>query len=200
MPQKIANLIGLAGQSCAGKNLVAKFLEEKGYAVIDADRVAHTVLQEQSEAVIARFSPYAGKQGLQLRAQDGSLDRRALSALLFSDSVLLAEHEAFILPKIEAHIRSLIKTALTEQPNRPVVLNAPTLHKTSLTPECSFILYIKAPFLMRLIRQKTGCHSALPVNCTFFATKRFLCSIPYSKCRYCKRSERSFRTVFAEKD
>ena len=60
MPQKIANLIGLAGQSCAGKNLVAKFLEEKGYAVIDADRVAHTVLQEQSEAVIARFSPYAG--------------------------------------------------------------------------------------------------------------------------------------------
>ena len=63
MPQKIANLIGLAGQSCAGKNLVAKFLEEKGYAVIDADRVAHTVLQEQSEAVIARFSPYAGKQG-----------------------------------------------------------------------------------------------------------------------------------------
>lgn len=169
MPQKIANLIGLAGQSCAGKNLVAKFLEEKGYAVIDADRVAHTVLQEQSEAVIARFSPYAGKQGLQLRAQDGSLDRRALSALLFSDSVLLAEHEAFILPKIEAHIRSLIRTALTEQPNRPVVLNAPTLHKTSLTPECSFILYIKAPFLMRLIRGKK--RDAIPL-CRLIA--RFL--------------------------
>ena len=49
MAQKLANLIGLAGQSCAGKNIVADFLEEKGYAVIDADKVAHTVLQEQSE-------------------------------------------------------------------------------------------------------------------------------------------------------
>ena len=154
MPQKIANLIGLAGQSCAGKNIVAELLAEKRWAVIDADKDAHTILQEQSNAVIARFSSPAEKQGLHLRAQDGSLDRKALSALLFSDPALLAEHEAFILPKIEARIRSLITAALTEQPSRPIVLNAPTLHKTSLTPECAFILYIKAPFLMRLIRGK----------------------------------------------
>ena len=154
MVQKIANLIGLAGQSCAGKNIVADFLEEKGYAVIDADKVAHTVLQEQSEEVIARFSLHAEKRGLQLRAQDGLLDRKALSVLLFSEPALLVAHETFILPKIEARIRSMIKTALTEDPNRPVVLNAPTLHKTSLTPECSFILYIKAPFFIRLIRGK----------------------------------------------
>lgn len=154
MTKKTPNLIGLVGQSCAGKNMVADFLEEKGYAVIDADKVAHTVLQEQSDAVISLFSPYAEKQELRLRAQDGALDRKALSVLLFSDSALLAEHEAFILPKIEARIRSLINTAVTERPNRPIVLNAPTLHKTSLTPECSFILYIKAPFFIRLIRGK----------------------------------------------
>ena len=169
MAKKIANLIGLVGQSCAGKNLVADFLEEKGYAVIDADKVAHTVLQEQSEVVIARFSPYAEKQRLQLRTQEGALNRMALSVLLFSDPALLAEHEAFILPKIEARVRSLINTALTEQPNRPVVLNAPTLHKTSLTPECSFILYIKAPFFIRLIRGKK--RDAIPL-CRLIA--RFL--------------------------
>lgn len=154
MAQKLANLIGLVGPSCAGKNIVADFLEEKGYAVIDADKVAHTVLQEQSEAVITRFSPHAAKRGLHLRGQDGLLDRRALSVLLFSEPALLAEHESFILPKIEARIRSFIENALTEQPNRPVVLNAPTLHKTSLTSACSFILYIKAPFFIRLIRGK----------------------------------------------
>lgn len=154
MAKKITNLIGLAGQSCAGKNIVADLLAKKGYAVIDADKVAHTVLQEQSEAVITRFAPYAEKRALRLRWQDGSLDRKALSILLFSEPALLAEHETFILPKIEERIRSLIKVALTEQPNRPVVLNAPTLHKTSLTPECSFILYIKAPFFIRLVRGK----------------------------------------------
>ena len=154
MAQKIANLIGLAGQSCAGKNIVADFLEEKGYAVIDADKVAHAVLQEQSEAVIARFSPHAETRGLQLRGANGLLDRSTLSVLLFSEPALLAEHESFILPKIEERIRSLIKTALSEEPDRPVVLNAPTLHKISLTSECSFILYIKAPFFIRLIRGK----------------------------------------------
>ena len=155
MAKKIANLIGLAGQSCAGKNIVADLLAEKGYAVIDADKVAHTVLQEQSEAVIERFSSYATeKRGLQLRGQDGLLDRKALSVLLFSEPALLAEHEAFILPKIEEWIRILIADALLEQPNRPIILNAPTLHKTSLTSECSFILYIKAPVFIRLIRGK----------------------------------------------
>ncbi|EEV21283.1 dephospho-CoA kinase [Treponema vincentii ATCC 35580] len=154
MAKKIANLIGLAGQSCAGKNIVADLLAEKGYAVIDADKVAHAVLQEQGEAIIERFAAHAEKRGLRLRGQDGLLDRKALSVLLFLEPALLAEHEAFILPKIEERIRILIADALLEQPNRPIILNAPTLHKTSLTPECSFILYIKAPFFIRLIRGK----------------------------------------------
>ena len=154
MAKKIANLIGLAGQSCAGKNIVADLLAEKGYAVIDADKVAHAVLQEQGEAIIERFAAHAEKRGLRLRGQDGLLDRKVLSVLLFSEPALLAEHEAFILPKIEERIRILIADALLEQPNRPIILNAPTLHKTSLTPECSVILYIKAPFFIRLIRGK----------------------------------------------
>lgn len=154
MAKKIANLIGLAGQSCAGKNIVADLLAEKGYAVIDADKVAHAVLQEQGEAIIERFATHAEKRGLRLRGQHGLLDRKVLSVLLFSEPALLAEHEAFILPKIEERIRILIADALLEQPNRPIILNAPTLHKTSLTPECSFILYIKAPFFIRLIRGK----------------------------------------------
>ena len=154
MVQKNMHLIGLAGQSCAGKNVVADFLAEKGFTVIDADAVAHEVLEEQQAAVIARFLPYAERRGLRLCGSDGSLNRKVLSGLLFSDAALLAEHEAFILPKIEERIRTLIQKASARQPDCPIVLNAPTLHKTSLTPECSFIIYIKAPFFVRLIRGK----------------------------------------------
>lgn len=152
MAQRIVPLIGLAGQSCAGKNVVAQFLVEKGYAVIDADAVAHTVLAEHSEAVIAQFTPYAEKRGMRLQNDTGLLDRQALSTLLFSDTCLLAEHEAFILPKIEQEIRSRIQSLSKEAPNHPIVINAPTLHKTSLIAECVFIFYIKAPFFLRLIR------------------------------------------------
>lgn len=154
MNQQKNTLIGLAGQSCAGKNVAADFLAEKGFYVIDADIVAHEILLEEQTALIARFAGDAEKRGLTLQEQDGSLDRKALSALLFSNPALLAAHEAFILPKIEARIRCLISIAQAEQPDRPVVLNAPTLHKTHLVPECACILYITAPFLLRLIRAK----------------------------------------------
>ena len=154
MDPKKNKLIGLAGQSCAGKNVVADFLAEKGFYIIDADMVAHQVLQEEQHTLLTFFSNDAEKKGLVLQQQDGMLDRKALSALLFADPALLAAHEAFILPKIEDRIRSLIHAANAAQPERPIVLNAPTLHKTHLVPECSFILYITAPFLLRLIRAK----------------------------------------------
>ncbi|WP_442720211.1 dephospho-CoA kinase [Treponema sp.] len=154
MESKKNNLIGLAGQSCAGKNVVADFLAGKGFYVIDADIVAHQVLSEEQNTLVTLFEGNAEKKGLKLRQQDGRLDRKALSALLFDDPALLAVHEAFILPKIEQRIRNLIRNAESEAPARPIVLNAPTLHKTHLVPECSFILYITAPFLLRLIRAK----------------------------------------------
>ena len=154
MESKKNNLIGLAGQSCAGKNVVADFLAGKGFYVIAADVVAHQVLSEEQNTLVTLFEGNAEKKGLKLRQQDGQLDRKVLSALLFDDPALLAMHEAFILPKIEQRIRNLIRNAESEAPARPIVLNAPTLHKTHLVPECSFILYITAPFLLRLIRAK----------------------------------------------
>ena len=154
MCNRKTNIIGLAGQSCAGKNVVADFLEEKGFYVIDADAVAHAVLEDEQDAVIQRFLPAAEKNGVCLRLQNGTLDRKALGALLFSDPLLLAEHEAFILPKIEDRIRSIMQAAAAAQAARPIVLNAPTLHKTNLIAECSFIFYITAPFFLRLIRGK----------------------------------------------
>ena len=154
MKPKKNNLIGLAGQSCAGKNVVADFLATKGFYVIDADLVAHHVLAEEQKALVSLFASDAEKKGIELRLPDGTLDRKGLSSLLFGDPALLAVHEAFILPKIEQHIRNLIRSAEAAAPERPIVLNAPTLHKTQLVPECSFILYITAPFLLRLIRAK----------------------------------------------
>mgnify|MGYP000888928817 CR=1 FL=1 len=154
MCNRKTNIIGLAGQSCAGKNVVADFLEEKGFYVIDADVVAHAVLEDEQDAVIQRFLPAAEKNGVCLRLQNGTLDRKALGTLLFSDPLLLAEHEAFILPKIEDRIRSIMQAAAAAQAARPIVLNAPTLHKTNLIAECSFIFYITAPFFLRLIRGK----------------------------------------------
>ncbi|MEL3906453.1 MAG: dephospho-CoA kinase [Treponema sp.] len=168
-------LIGLAGQSGAGKNAAARFLAEKGFNIIDADDLTHRVLQEQQGDLISRYAADAARKGLSLAASDGSLDRKALGALLFSDSTLLAAHEAFILPKIEAEIRRLIRGLLETAPDVPIVLNAPTLHKTSLAAECRFILYIHAPFLIRFIRcKKRDKVSVYRIALRFLQQKHFL--------------------------
>lgn len=147
-------LIGLAGQSCAGKNEAAAFLAEKGFYIIDADEIAHRVLAEHKDEIIARYTLYAQQQGMCLTRADGSPDRAVLAAVLFADKTLLAQHEAFVLPKIESLIRTEIEQAAMEAADRPIVLNAPTLHKTKLVAECAFILYIHAPFLIRLLRAR----------------------------------------------
>ncbi|NVP25664.1 dephospho-CoA kinase [Treponema phagedenis] len=154
MEEKRAPIIGLAGQSCAGKNVAAEILEKRGFYCIDADLVAHEVLAAESEEIAALFSEECEKNGLQLINADGSLNRRKLGELLFSDPVLLKKHEAFIFPKISAVTRKRINEAFLEDPHRPVLLNAPTLHKTKLLDECAFVLYITAPKILRIWRCK----------------------------------------------
>ena len=147
-------LIGLAGQSCAGKNVAAAFLAERGFPVIDADEVTHTVIEEASQDIIAHYSADARLRGLCLETSDGHLDRRNLGVLLFSAPSLLKTYERFILPLIERRMRLLIGQVFEQAPSLPIVLNAPTLHKTALISECAFIIYIEAPYILRLLRCK----------------------------------------------
>ena len=147
-------LIGLAGQSCSGKNVVAAILQERGFSIIDADEVSRTVLHQHTAALIHRYERAAAKNGIVLRTDAGILNTRALGKLLFADTELLAAHEAYILPKIEREIWQRIYANIAKNPARPIVLNAPTLHKTCFLHRCRFILYVEAPYLIRFFRCK----------------------------------------------
>ena len=146
-------LIGLSGPSCSGKNTASTILQDYGFYCIDADAVSRTVFTEHEKEILNLFQAEAEKRGINLKNKKG-IDKKAFALLVFSDEELLKKHEAFILPIIEEKIWEEIKRAFTEKPERPILLNAPTLHKTSLIKKCLFILYIDAPFILRLIRAK----------------------------------------------
>lgn len=146
-------LIGLSGPSCSGKNTASAILEDYGFYCIDADAVSRKVFAEHEKEILNLFQADAEKRGINLKNKKG-IDKKAFALLVFSDEELLKKHEAFILPIIEEKIWEEIKMAFTEKPERPILLNAPTLHKTSLIKKCLFILYIDAPFILRLIRAK----------------------------------------------
>ena len=146
-------LIGLSGPSCSGKNTASAILQDYGFYCIDADAVSRKVFTEHEKEILNLFQADAEKRGINLKNKKG-IDKKAFALLVFSDEELLKKHEAFILPIIEEKIWKEIKMAFTEKPERPILLNAPTLHKTGLIKKCLFILYIDAPFILRLIRAR----------------------------------------------
>lgn len=141
-------VIGLTGPMCAGKNVAAQILEARGYAVLDADLAAHRALADRQTEVFAAFEETARKRGLHIRNGDGSLNRRALGALLFADPALLARHEAILYPRIN----EIIGRFIDENADRPVVINAPLLHKSEVLARCSFVIFVDAPLIVRLCR------------------------------------------------
>lgn len=146
-------LIGLSGPSCSGKNTASAILQDYGFYCIDADAVSRKVFAEHEKEILNLFQAETEKRGINFKNEKG-IDKKAFALLVFSDEELLKKHEAFILPIIEEKIWEEIKIAFTEKPERPILLNAPTLHKTSFIKKCLFILYIDAPFILRLIRAK----------------------------------------------
>ena len=77
----MANIIGLTGQTGAGKSSVREILRQKGAAVIDADTVAHDITDNNVNCIydiVNRFSCL-------VLNEKGKINRKALGKRVFSD-------------------------------------------------------------------------------------------------------------------
>ena len=93
--------VGLTGGIGSGKTTVMNFFDELGVPTIDADEISRRITrpgQAAFDEVVAQF----GKECLD---ETGSLDRRRLRELIFSDPVLKRKLEAIIHPRVRAEIR-----------------------------------------------------------------------------------------------
>ena len=71
-------VIGVAGKTCAGKNVIAQNIEKLGYSHVDVDQLGHIALDNEKERLFETF-------GRGIRNADGSVNRKALGAIVFSD-------------------------------------------------------------------------------------------------------------------
>lgn len=74
-------VIGLTGGIASGKSTIAAELARLGATVIDADKVGHEAYLPSSEG----FRRVTQAFGPQIVAADGTIDRRALGAIVFAD-------------------------------------------------------------------------------------------------------------------
>ena len=116
-------LIGLTGGIASGKSTVAKRLAERGAVGIDADQLARDVV-EPGTAVLAAIGAEFGSEML---LPDGSLNRPALGAIIFTDPVRRERLNAITHPAVRQLTRDRVAQADAADPHAIVVYDVPLL-------------------------------------------------------------------------
>ncbi len=142
-------LLGLTGGIACGKSTVLKTLAELGAVTIDADQVTHLVQQPGTpvfQAIVQTF-------GSEVIGPDGSLDRRRLGAIVFSDAERLRQLEALVHPAVRANIRAQIEAAGQHAGPRPVVvIDAIKLIESGWVAECAQVWVVVCPEAQQVAR------------------------------------------------
>lgn len=140
-------IIGITGPTGAGKSLLCEYLSRHGIPVIDADEVYHALLVPPSACLDALRKTF----GDGILSSDGTLNRPALSEIVFNDEdklTLLNETVlGFVLDKVRRMIRRLEKAG-----KDVVAVDAPTLIESGFDRECTKVIAVLSPSDMRTER------------------------------------------------
>ena len=119
---KSVRIIGLTGGIATGKSAVARFLEEQGAVVIDADKLAREAVcpgARALERIVALF-------GEDMLLPDGSLDRKRLGRKVFADVDKRRQLEEILHPEIRRLAEERIAVMAAEG-HRVLLYMAPLL-------------------------------------------------------------------------
>lgn len=139
-------IIGLTGQSGAGKSTVSKVFADKGVAVIDADTLAHVALKTEKckESLRAVF-------GDGIFDESGEVVRKLLAKAAFSSEENTLKLNRCTHPVI-AELTLSTFNELESKGERAVLFDAPTLLESGLHTLCSVIVSVIADKNLRAER------------------------------------------------
>lgn len=140
-------VVGLTGQSGAGKTTVCDVFSKKGFDIINADKIAHEVMQK-GKPCLKEIEECFGSEVITER---GELDRKALASIVFTNKEKLKQLNAISYPYIIYEILQKIKEYSLEQ-KKYVLLDAPTLFESRADDFCDLIISVTAPEATRINR------------------------------------------------
>lgn len=148
MSNKKYRLIGLTGPTGAGKSSVGKFFRENGFAVVDADKIAHKALCDPdcTHNLVKSF-------GDSILNAEGGINRKALAKCAFSDKESTQKLNSITHPVItELSLKEFEK--LSDEGFENIIFDAPTLFEAGMDSLCDYIVSVIAPVEIRAERIK----------------------------------------------
>lgn len=132
-------VVGLTGPTGSGKTTVSEVFAENGFYVINCDTVSRKVTEKSTpclKELIHEFSE-------DILNSDGTLDRKKLASIVFSDSMKKSCFEGVIYPYIIAKVLEEIKDA-AKSGAQFVLLDAPTLFQSNADDLCDLVVCVIA--------------------------------------------------------
>jgi len=118
--------VGLTGGIATGKSYVGKVLQELGCELIDADRVAHAVIEPGQPAydeLIVEFGPM-------ILDAEGRIDRARLGAIVFADAARRARLNAIVHPRVYETQAAWLSEVAARDPRAIAVIDAALMIET----------------------------------------------------------------------
>lgn len=140
--------IALTGGIAAGKSTVGARLAELGAVVVDADGLAREAVAPGSEG-LARIAESFGPAVI---AEDGSLDRAALGAIVFADPERRRELESITHPVVRRLAAERMSAAESADPDAVVVYDVPLLVESGPDHGFELVVVAHAPAAVRIER------------------------------------------------
>ncbi|MBN2982987.1 MULTISPECIES: dephospho-CoA kinase [Cohnella] len=146
--------VGLTGGIATGKSTVARLLVESGAALVDADRIAREIV-EPGQPSLAQIAERFGQDVIR---EDGTLNRKKLGEIVFSNEKERKALEAITHPAIRALMRERMDKLEREAPDRLVVVDVPLLYESGLQFlfERVMVVYVPRDVQLQRLMKRDG--------------------------------------------
>lgn len=149
-------VVGLTGGIGTGKSTAAEFLKSKGFAHIDADQIGRDITVDGSpmlpvlDEIFGPDGPY-GKKDVPILTETGSLDRKALASIVFTDMEKKLKLDEVMFKAIIAEVDRQIDLLAANRPTG-ILIDAPLLFEAGLDDRCDMVMLIVADMDVRIHR------------------------------------------------
>jgi dephospho-CoA kinase len=137
--------IALTGGIATGKSTVCSLLKLHGFLTIDADSIAHKLLDKNSSTIASLF----GEQYV----VDGKVQRKELGKIIFTNEKNKLKLEAFIHPLIKEEIEK--EARIFEEQGKPYFIDIPLFFETMHYPiSRSVVVYTPKALQIKRLMQR----------------------------------------------
>ena len=142
-------IIGILGGVGSGKSTVAAEFAKLGCTVIDADKIAHDLLEKKSakEKIVGFF-------GETILDSAGKIDHRKLADVVFADADKLSSLNEIIHPLVLRRAEELIRQYNRQNEVKAIVLDMPLLVEVSWARRCDKLIFVDCKRQLRVDRAK----------------------------------------------